>query len=136
MHHRITCMYFNFQENRVSRSVKTVRTNILAKNCNLHTFATTNRPSLFFLNRLLKTCILIKRICMRICGKIRFVDQSKPCTQNYLQKIASCINLKLPIVIFLKNRLFQTCVIVKRTCMSIFSKIGLVDQSKSCAFLI
>ena len=31
-----------------------------------------------------------------------------------------------------KNRLFQTCIIVKRTCISIFSKIGLVDQSKTC----
>ena len=31
-----------------------------------------------------------------------------------------------------KNRLFQACIIVKRTCISIFSKIGLVDQSKTC----
>ena len=45
------------------------------------------------------------------------------------QKIASCINFQLPIAIF-KNRPFQTCIIVKRTCISIFSKIGLVDQSK------
>ena len=42
-------------------------------------------------------------------------------------KIASCINLQLPIIIF-QNRLFQTCIIVKRTCMSIFSKIGLIDR--------
>ena len=46
-------------------------------------------------------------------------------------KIASCINLQLPIIIF-KNRLFQACIIVKRTCISIFSKIGLVDRSKPC----
>ena len=32
--------------------------------------------------------------------------------------------------IFFLNQLFQTCIIVKRTCISIFSKIGLVDQSK------
>ena len=32
----------------------------------------------------------------------------------------------------LKNRLIQTCNIVKRTCISIFSKIGLVDQSNTC----
>ena len=49
----------------------------------------------------------------------------------YSQKIASCINLQPPIEIF-KNRLFQTCVIVKRTCITIFSKIGSVDQSKPC----
>ena len=40
MHHRITDMYINFQQKWVSRSVKTVRTNIFAKNCKLHTFAT------------------------------------------------------------------------------------------------
>ena len=49
----------------------------------------------------------------------------------YSPKIASCINLQLPIAIF-KNRPFQTCIIVKRTCISIFSKIGLVDQSQLC----
>ena len=42
MHHRITYMYINIQQNWVSRLVKTVRTNIFANNCNLHTFATTN----------------------------------------------------------------------------------------------
>ena len=43
MHHRITYMYINFQQNRVSMSthvVKTVHTNIFAKNCKLHKFAT------------------------------------------------------------------------------------------------
>ena len=39
--------------------------------------------------------------------------------------------MQLPIIIF-KNRLFRTCIIVKRTCISIFSIIGLVDQSKLC----
>ena len=48
----------------------------------------------------------------------------------YSQKIASCINLQLPKEFF--NLLFQTCIIVKRTCISMFSKIGLVDQSKPC----
>ena len=35
-------MYINFQHIRVSRSVKTVHTNILANNRQLHKFATTN----------------------------------------------------------------------------------------------
>ena len=35
-------------------------------------------------------------------------------------------------IFFFKNRHFQTCIIVKRTCTSIFSKIGLVDLSKPC----
>ena len=35
-------MYINFQQNRVSRSVKTVHTNLFANNRKLHKFATTN----------------------------------------------------------------------------------------------
>ena len=35
MHHRKTYMHINFQQNRVSRSVKTVFTNLFAKICNL-----------------------------------------------------------------------------------------------------
>ena len=42
MHHRITYMYMNFQQNRVSRSVKTVHTNLFANNRKLHKFATCN----------------------------------------------------------------------------------------------
>ena len=40
-------MYINFQQNWVSRSVKTVRTNIFAKNCKLHKFATINTNNTF-----------------------------------------------------------------------------------------
>ena len=62
----------------------------------------------------------------------RAIDQSYNRAHKCIRKkIASCINLQLPIEIF-KNRLFQTCIIVKRTCISIFSKIGLIDQSKPC----
>ena len=42
MYHRITYMYINFQQNRVSRSVKTVHTNLFANNRKLHKFATCN----------------------------------------------------------------------------------------------
>ena len=42
MHHRTTYMHSNFQQNRVSRSVKTVHTNLFAKNCKLHKFVTCN----------------------------------------------------------------------------------------------
>ena len=42
IHHRKTYMYINFQQNRVSRSVKTVHTNLFAKICKLHQFATCN----------------------------------------------------------------------------------------------
>ena len=42
VHHRITQMYINFQQNRVSRSVNTIHTNLFANNRKLHKFATTN----------------------------------------------------------------------------------------------
>ena len=45
MHHRKTYMYINFQQNWVSRSVSTVRTNVFAKNHKMHKmhkFTTTN----------------------------------------------------------------------------------------------
>ena len=75
MHHRITYMYINFQQNWVCRSVKPCTLiylhNIYRK---LHKFATTN--SNFFKNGLLQTCILVKRTCISIFSKIGFVDQS------------------------------------------------------------
>ena len=40
MHHRINCMSINFNQIRVSRSVKTVHQYIVAKNNILHKFAT------------------------------------------------------------------------------------------------
>ena len=61
-----------------------------------------------FKNRLFQTCIIVKRTCTSIFSKIGLVDQSKPCTQIYLQKIANCINLQLAIRI-LKNQAFRTC---------------------------
>ena len=157
-------------------------TNIFSNNLKLHKFATTN--SNFEKKRLIQTCVIVKRTCISIFSKLGLVGQSKPCTLIYLQKIPSCINLQLPIVILKEsillnmhhhetymyinfqqnlvnrsnrahkcfrkkrklhkfatansiflNRLFQTCIIVKRTCISIFSKIGLVDQSKPCKLI-
>ena len=75
MHHRIKYMYINFQQYRVSRSVKTMGTNIFAKNCKLHKFATTY--SIFFLNRLLKTCIIIKRTCISIISNFLLISQNR-----------------------------------------------------------
>ena len=123
MNHRRTYMHINFQQNWVSRSVKTVHTNLFAQYRKLHKFATTN--SNFEENQSFWTCIIIKHTCISIFSKIGLKHKF------IRKKIASCINLQLRIIIF-KNRLFQTCIIVKRTCTSIFSKIGLVDQSKPC----
>ena len=45
--------------------------------------------------------------CISIFSKIRLVDQSKPCTQIYLQIIINCINLQLATRIS-RNHSFQT----------------------------
>ena len=42
MHHCVTYMYINFHQNQVSRTVKTVHTNIFANNSKLHKFANCN----------------------------------------------------------------------------------------------
>ena len=70
-------------------------------------------------------------IYISIFSKLGFVDLSKRCTLVYLRKMASCINLQLPNVI-LRKSIFFDMIIIKRTCISIFSKISLVDQSKPC----
>ena len=107
MGHRIPYMYINFQQNQVSRSLKTVHTNIFANNRKLHKIATTNSNIEKMIisemhHRITYVYINFQQIRVNI-------DQSKLCSQIYLQIIASCINLQLPIVI-LENRLLQTCV--------------------------
>ena len=66
----------------------------LQKNRKLHKFATTNS--------ILKKSIISDMHHLIADMYINFqqvglVDQSKPCTQNYLQIIATCINLQLQI---------------------------------------
>ena len=118
-------MYINFQQNRANRSVITVHTNVFAKNRKLHEFATTN---IFFLkNRHFQTCIIVKRTCISIFSKIGLVDQSKTCTQIYLQKFLNCNNLQLAIRI-LKNHAYRTCTTPSRTFRPILSSICLLDN--------
>ena len=98
MHHCITYMYINFQQNWVSRSVKNCAHKLFAKNCKLHKFATI--PIVFFKNQFLQTCIIIKRTCISIFSKIGFCRSVKTVHTIYLQKIASRINLQLlPIIL-------------------------------------
>ena len=122
MHHRITDMYINFQQKCVSRSVKTVRTNIFAKSCKFHKFATI--PIIFFFKSITsdmhhhKTYMYINFQHNRANRSVITVH-----TNLLFKKIASCINLQLPIEIF-KTQLFQTCIIVKRTCKQLSAKSG------------
>ena len=80
---------------------------------------------------LFQTCIFVQRTCIAIFSRIGLVDQSKPCTQIYSQNNVNCINLQLPIVIWKKSILLDMHH-HKSTCLSIFSKIECVDQSKPC----
>ena len=106
IHHHVTYMYIHFQQIRVSGSVKTVLTltNIFANNRKMHKFATTN-SNFEEKQQLIQTCGIVKRACISIFSKLGLVDQSKPFTLMYLQKMASYIDLQLPKVI-LKKQLF------------------------------
>ena len=61
-------------------------------------------PILFFVKSIISDMHQGITSCISIFSKIGLVDdQSKQCAQIYLQKIASCINLQLPIVFFFLN---------------------------------
>ena len=130
MHHHKTYMYINFQQNRINRSVITVHTNLFIKNCKFYKFATTNGN--FFKKSTLsnmhhrKTYMYINFQQNRINRSVITVHT------NVFRKNCKLYKFATTNSNFFKNRLFQTCIIVKRTCISIFSKIGLVDQSKTC----
>ena len=114
-------MQVKYQLNRDKRFVKTVNTKNRL-NC-IHL----QLSIAIFKNRPFQTCIIVKRTCISIFSKIGLVDQSKLCTQIYLQKFANCINLQLAIRIS-KNHAFRTCTTLPRTSRSILRSIGLLDN--------
>ena len=105
MHNRLTYMYINFQQNRVSRSLKSVHTNLFEKNCKLHKFATTNSNF---------AKLIISDMNHRITYMYvnfqhnRVGRQIKTVHTKLLQNNVSCINLQLATRI-LKNHAFRTC---------------------------
>ena len=64
-----------------------------------------------------------------IFSKIGLVYPSKTVLTSIFAKIRKLNTFATTNSNFEKNRLFQTCIIVKHTCISIFSKIGLVYRS-------
>ena len=114
-------MHVKYQLNRDKRFVKTVNTKNKLNCMNLQL------PIAIFKNRPFQTCIIVKRTCISIFSKIGLVDQSKLCTQIYLQKFANCINLQLAIRIS-KNHAFRTCTTPSRTFRPILRSIGLLDN--------
>ena len=121
MHYRIRYMQVKYQLNRDKRFVKTVNTKNKLNCINLQL------PITIFKNRPFQTCIIVKRICILIFSKIGLVDQSKLCTQIYLQKFSSCINLQIAIIIS-KNHAFRTCTTPSRTFRPIWRSIGLLEN--------
>ena len=134
MHHRKIYTYINFHQNRVSRSVKTVHTNLFAKNGKLHKFATCNSNfkksrlsnmhypitdihADFEINRPIRYQITTKRKYFHRQQKDKQTDGQtlnllgrffpKKKILMYLQKMASCINLQLSIVILKKSILLD-----------------------------
>ena len=120
MHYRIRYMQVKYQLNRDKRFVKTVNTKNKLNCINLQLAIRISK------NRLFQTCIIVKRTCISIFSKIGLVDQSKPCTQIYLQNFLICINLQLAIRI-LKNHAFRTCTAPSRTFRPILRSIDLLN---------
>ena len=118
-------MYINFQQNRATRSVITVHTNVFAEK--IASCINLQLPIAIFKKQPFQTCIIVKRTCFSIFSKIRLVDQLKLCTQNILQKFANCIYLPLAIRIS-KNHAFRTCTTPSRTLRPILRSIGLLDN--------
>ena len=76
----------------------------------------------------------MKRTCISIFSQICFVDLSKPCTLIYKQKLASFINLQLPIINLKKSIIWDMP--HRKTYMYInFYQTQLVDQSKLCSLI-
>ena len=102
MCHRKTYMYINFNQTRVSRSVKTVHTNLFAKKGKLHKLVTTN--SNFEKNNFLnmhhhKTYMYTNFQQNQVNRTVIIVHT------NIFAKIAICINLQLPILFLKKSTL-------------------------------
>ena len=91
MHHRKTYMHINVQQNRVSKSVKTVHTNIFAKNSKLHNFATIGKKSII--------SDIHRRI--NVHEDHFFAKSGKQISQHRAHKYI-CKNLQIPIVILKK----------------------------------
>ena len=100
-----------------------MHTNLFAKNRKLHNL---QLPILISKKSIFQTCIILQCTCISIFSKIRLVDQSKPCTQIYLQIIINCINLQLAIRIS-RNYTFQTWITQFSRSKPILRSIDSVD---------
>ena len=72
MHHRITYLYINFQQNRVRRSVKAVHTSLFANCINLQLVIRISK------NHAFRTCTTLLRTFMLILRSIGLLDIEIP----------------------------------------------------------
>ena len=79
MHHGITYLHINFQQNRVSRSVKTVHTNLFAKIANCINLQLAIRISK---NQAFRTCTTPSRTFRPILRSIGLLDNELPQKEN------------------------------------------------------
>ena len=139
MHHRKTYMYINFQQNRVSRTVKSLHTNLLAKiaSCiNLKLFTTNSNFKKYFRQASSDDVHMYSNFHPNRVG-----NQSKLCSQIYLQKrklhkfANTNSNLKKYIIISVMHH--RKTYIFSKIGFNylIFSKIGLIYQSKQCTLI-
>ena len=83
MHHRKTYVYINFQQNRVSRSVKTVHTNLFIKICKCINLQLAIRISK---NHAFRTCTTPSQIFRPILRSIGLLDNKLPQKRNYFNR--------------------------------------------------
>ena len=127
MHHHKTYMCINFQQNRVETQVVTVLTSLFAKNRKLHKVAITN--NIVFENSTLSdmhhrsTYMHINFQQNRVSRSIKTVHTNLFAQYRKLYKFATTISN------FEKNQSFWTYIIIKHTCISIFSKTGLKHKA-------
>ena len=100
-----------------------MHTNLFAKNRKLHNL---QLPILNSKNSIIWDIHHRAMYIISIFSKIRLADQSKPCTEIYLQIIINCINLQLAIRIS-RNHSFQTCITQFSRSKPILRSIDQVD---------
>ena len=130
MRPRKTYMYISFQQNWVCRSVKPCTQMYLhniASCIDLQLPIVILKKSIILDMHHHKTYMCINFQQNRVETQVVTVLTSLFAKNRKLHKFATTNN-----IFFSKIQLFQTCIIVERTCISIFSKIGLVVQSKPC----
>ena len=127
MHHHKTYMCINFQHNRVETQVVTVLTSLFAKK--IASCINLQLPILFFENITLSD-MNHRRTYMHINFQQNWVSRSvKTVHTNLFAQYRKLHKFATTNSNFEENQHFWICIIIKQTCISIFSNIGLKHKS-------